>query len=172
MWLVILSVGTLVLAATASPTSHGFDFRGIESAGSPRFTGPPAGAASQTAVYNQHAAMMNAFTTSIPAVQGSCDDGHPHSTWRTSSYCKSKQPSTSYCESTTTASPTTTAPTTTSTPTRPSTTVTVPSSCVPISYTNTNSFTSTSSCPTPFEVGTYCGFVNPQDPCAPQPGGE
>jgi hypothetical protein len=26
-------------------------------------------------------------------------------------------------------------------------------------------------CPTQPEAGTYCGFINPEDPCAPQPGG-
>ncbi|KAH9231673.1 hypothetical protein K456DRAFT_426199 [Colletotrichum gloeosporioides 23] len=26
-------------------------------------------------------------------------------------------------------------------------------------------------CAAPFEVGTYCGFINPEDPCAPQPAG-
>lgn len=26
-------------------------------------------------------------------------------------------------------------------------------------------------CPTTPEAGTYCGFINPEDPCAPQPGG-
>ncbi|RMJ21639.1 hypothetical protein PHISP_07491 [Aspergillus sp. HF37] len=33
------------------------------------------------------------------------------------------------------------------------------------------SYTSTTACPTPFEVGTNCDFINPQYPCAPQPGG-
>ena len=30
---------------------------------------------------------------------------------------------------------------------------------------------SASSCPTQPEAGTYCGFINPEDPCAPQPDG-
>lgn len=41
--------------------------------------------------------------------------------------------------------------------------------------TNQGSTTSTSSsttaCPTTPEAGTYCGFINPEDPCAPQPDG-
>lgn len=40
----------------------------------------------------------------------------------------------------------------------------------------TSSGTTTSSssteCPTQIEEGTYCGFINPEDPCAPQPGGK
>ncbi|ORY68179.1 uncharacterized protein BCR38DRAFT_422350 [Pseudomassariella vexata] len=46
----------------------------------------------------------------------------------------------------------------------------VPSSCTPVSWTNTFAFTSDPTCTKgPFEVGTYCGFINPEDPCAPQP---
>ena len=30
---------------------------------------------------------------------------------------------------------------------------------------------SSTSCPTTPEAGTYCGFINPEDPCAPQPDG-
>ncbi|KAK7994982.1 hypothetical protein PG990_013755 [Apiospora arundinis] len=44
--------------------------------------------------------------------------------------------------------------------------------CTPISWTNTFAFTSDATCPTPYEMGTYCGFVNPEDPCAKQPGGK
>lgn len=43
--------------------------------------------------------------------------------------------------------------------------------CTPISWTNTNAFTTDAACPTPYENGTYCGFVNPEDPCAKQSGG-
>ncbi|KAK8116889.1 uncharacterized protein PG998_005170 [Apiospora kogelbergensis] len=43
--------------------------------------------------------------------------------------------------------------------------------CTPISWTNTFIFTTEAACPTPYEKGTYCGFVNPEDPCAKQPGG-
>lgn len=37
--------------------------------------------------------------------------------------------------------------------------------------TGTTTISSTSSCPTTPEQGTYCGFINPEDPCAPQPDG-
>lgn len=47
----------------------------------------------------------------------------------------------------------------------------VPSTCTPVSWTNTFAFTSDTACPSPYEVGTYCGFINPEDPCAPQPDG-
>ncbi|KAK3634805.1 hypothetical protein LTR56_015086 [Elasticomyces elasticus] len=35
----------------------------------------------------------------------------------------------------------------------------------------TSTISSDSSCPTTPEEGTYCGFINPEDPCAPQPDG-
>lgn len=34
-----------------------------------------------------------------------------------------------------------------------------------------NVFTSDPACPKPYEIGTFCGFVNPQDYCIPQPDG-
>jgi hypothetical protein len=51
----------------------------------------------------------------------------------------------------------------------PSSTNVAPSSCTPVDWTNTWAFTSTAACPTAIEVGTYCGFINPLDPCAAQP---
>lgn len=47
----------------------------------------------------------------------------------------------------------------------------VPSSCTPVDWINTYAFTVDPACPTQIEVGTYCGFINPDDPCAPQPSG-
>lgn len=51
----------------------------------------------------------------------------------------------------------------------PSSTNVAPSSCTPVDWTNTWAFTSIAACPTAIEVGTYCGFINPLDPCAAQP---
>jgi hypothetical protein len=53
--------------------------------------------------------------------------------------------------------------------TNPSSTNVAPSSCTPVDWTNTYAFTSITACPTAIEVGTYCGFINPDDPCAAQP---
>jgi hypothetical protein len=44
-----------------------------------------------------------------------------------------------------------------------------PSSCTPVDWTNTWAFTADPACATDIEVGTYCGFINPLDPCAAQP---
>ncbi|KAF9872336.1 hypothetical protein CkaCkLH20_10163 [Colletotrichum karsti] len=69
--------------------------------------------------------------------------------------------------------PTKSVPAVTSIPvTTPAPAVTsAPSTCTPISWTNTNAFTTASACSAPYEVGTYCGFINPEDPCAVQPDG-
>ena len=48
----------------------------------------------------------------------------------------------------------------------------VPSSCTPVDWINTYAFTADPACATDIEVGTYCGFINPDDPCAPQPAGK
>ncbi|KAK8101001.1 hypothetical protein PG999_011375 [Apiospora kogelbergensis] len=66
---------------------------------------------------------------------------------------------------------TTTAAATTVTSPVPTSTGIVPSSCTPVSWTNTFIFTTATDCAKPFEEGTYCGFINPEDPCAPQPDG-
>lgn len=51
----------------------------------------------------------------------------------------------------------------------PTSTNTAPSTCTPVGWTNTYVFTSIPACPTQVVVGTSCGFVNPDDPCAAQP---
>ncbi|KAF3010929.1 hypothetical protein E8E13_010115 [Curvularia kusanoi] len=74
--------------------------------------------------------------------------------------------------STSTAASTITTPAASQTTKAPSTTDgVVPSSCTPVSWTNTYEFTSIAACPTAVELGTYCGFINPLDPCAPLPAG-
>merc|ERR1712137_740682 len=42
-------------------------------------------------------------------------------------------------------------------------------SCHPVDWVNTYAFTADPACATEIEVGTYCGFINPDDPCAAQP---
>ncbi|KAL5115322.1 hypothetical protein ACEQ8H_006767 [Pleosporales sp. CAS-2024a] len=64
---------------------------------------------------------------------------------------------------------TTPTPTPTTPAYNPSSTNFPPSTCTPVGWTNTYAFTSTTACPTAIEVGTYCGFINPLDPCAAQP---
>ncbi|KAF1941369.1 hypothetical protein EJ02DRAFT_455174 [Clathrospora elynae] len=65
-----------------------------------------------------------------------------------------------------TAAPTAVA---TAVPANPLSTNVAPSSCTPVAWTNTFAFTADPACATAIEVGTYCGFINPEDPCAAQP---
>ncbi|PSR83562.1 hypothetical protein BD289DRAFT_279959 [Coniella lustricola] len=104
-------------------------------------------------------------TPSVDDVEGKTSSTSTKKTTSTSSYgnCKTKTST----KVITTAAPTSTVPASSTT----SPYCSVPSSCTPVSWTNTNSYTSTTACPTAIEVGTYCGFINPLDPCAPQSAG-
>lgn len=62
------------------------------------------------------------------------------------------------CKTKTTAALTTTAPASTSA----SVYVSVPSTCTPTGWVNSNTYTSVAACSTAIEVGTYCGFINPE----------
>ncbi|KAK8034302.1 hypothetical protein PG993_009297 [Apiospora rasikravindrae] len=67
---------------------------------------------------------------------------------------------------------TTTAATAAASSPAPTSTGIVPSTCTPTgTWSNTFIFTTATDCAKPFEEGTYCGFTNPEDPCAPQPDG-
>ncbi|KAK6206887.1 hypothetical protein QIS74_13375 [Colletotrichum tabaci] len=183
---------------TASPTVQPISFAAILSAPAPSLTGPPAYATGQTGVYNPAAASASASvavtgvasasaTKSVVARDvldkrnfcffGFCFGGSQ--TWNTPApQTTSKAVPSSICASTTSSPAVTTTSTTTAPVTTASTVITSaasittpPSTCTPISWTNTNSFTTATSCAAPFEVGTYCGFINPEDPCAVQPDG-
>lgn len=71
----------------------------------------------------------------------------------------------------------TTAPTTTAAPTCPGANYTPYYPALAKGYTtdpalaSTRTATATGPCPTTPEAGTYCGFINPLDPCSPQPDG-
>lgn len=97
----------------------------------------------------------------------------------TSTSCKTTSTSTSVkatststsCKSTSTSVVSTTSAATTPAITSSVATNAVPSTCTPVSWTNTFAFTTDTACPEPYEVGTYCGFINPEDPCSLQPDG-
>ena len=97
----------------------------------------------------------------------------------TTSSTSTAGPTTTTAQATTTAKPSSTAPVTTA-PTE------TPSTCTNDPYTPyykalekglttdpalTRTDTAGQPCATTPEDGTYCGFINPQDPCAPQPDG-
>ncbi|CAJ2501153.1 Uu.00g040060.m01.CDS01 [Anthostomella pinea] len=189
-----LILGAAALAA-ASPASPAVDFDAVKAAPAPTATGPAVGVASQTGVYNAAAASASAVAaaSAVASAQATASvaarglEERTFCFWPFKCGSQASAATTSKCTTTSTppvahyptatAAPTTSAATaaTTSAPapviTSASTGAVVPSTCTPVSWTNTFAFTSDTACPTPYEVGTYCGFINPEDPCAPQPDG-
>ncbi|KAK2002786.1 hypothetical protein LX36DRAFT_567550 [Colletotrichum falcatum] len=185
-----LALVALAALGTASPAATGFDPALVVTATEPSLLGPPAGAATQTSVYDtaSGAALGSAAATgvasasaasSVPANdpvnrRGFCFMGFCFGTPTSSTKAQYgwPAPTSSSCTTSTTKA---TVPviTTPSVPviTSPPAITTPPSTCTPVSWSNTNAFTTATSCSAPFEVGTYCGFINPEDPCAPQPDG-
>lgn len=181
---IILGAAALV---AASPAPQAFDPVGLDAIAT-LAQGPPVGVgpAQQTA-YRQSAAQVQAAaavtggaTAQAAKVKRSADDLEKRTWWwwwaPPQQNNPAPQPSVT---STTTAAQPTAPPTTTSAATGTQTTKApsttdglVPSSCTPVNWVNTYAFTSDPACPTAIEVGTYCGFINPDDPCAPQPAGK
>jgi hypothetical protein len=149
-----------VVVASPAPVPQNFDANKVAAILVSLNKGPPVGVgpAVETGVYDQDAALATASAaasiamTAAAANKRNLDDRR----WINAD---SRPTSTAAA----TLAPWTTPPNVTSVP--------VPSTCTPVSWTNTFAFTSDTACPTPIEVGTYCGFINPEDPCAPQPAG-
>ncbi|KXH38832.1 hypothetical protein CNYM01_06011 [Colletotrichum nymphaeae SA-01] len=187
-----LNIIALAALASAAPTTTApMDFDAIMGAAAPTLTGPPALATGQTGVYDAAAASSSAAAAvtgvaSASATQSVAARGLDKRTFCFFGFCwgspstTSSAKTTSICTTSTTpaavTTPKTTAPVTTSAVTTATaatitTAPTAPSTCTPVSWTNTFAFTTASGCAEPFEVGTYCGFINPEDPCAVQPDG-
>lgn len=172
---IVLGAAALVAASPApAPAPQAFDINKVEAIPVTITRGPPSGAgpATVTGVYNQDDALATAAAAASGAATAAAVNKRSleERSWCFFGVCfgatKVKSTSTTTVQATTTAKATTTAPPViTSSPVN-----VVPSTCTPVSWTNTFAFTSDPACPTPYEVGTYCGFINPEDPCAPQPG--
>lgn len=189
----LLLLGAASLVAS-SPASGGINLSIINAAPNPSVTGPNVDDTVETAIYNSASASASAVAavTGVATATGTTPDkrdvaveargfcifnfcfGGGSSSGGSSSSTQ-KTTSTSYSVTATATSTTSKGTTVTSSTVVTSSAVTtgvvVPSTCTPVSWTNTNSFTSDTACPSPYEVGTYCGFINPEDPCAPQPAG-
>jgi len=193
-----LGAAAMVAAAPASSSSPAMDFNAILTAAGPSLTGAPTDAAvlAQTAVYNQAsatsaaAAAATGVATAVATASVAARDLEQKRAICIFGFCfgsTSSSTSTSATATTTTKATSTTAGLLGGVTAVVTTaagavggvlgvtslvSVSVPSTCTPVSWTNTNAFITTdTSCPQPYEVGTYCGFINPEDPCAPQPGG-
>ena len=191
----ILSVAALAGIAMASPAPQKLDFAQVASAPTvavgPAFDGEPV----QIASYVSTVAITATATASVTGAATSAAAGVPSAQakikrdlekrdlfgflclfWGT---CQGSSPSAS---STTSSSKTTSA---TSSGKTSSAAVSITSAASTSAYTpyypalstvtayttGTTTISSTSACPTTPEEGTYCGFINPEDPCAPQPDG-
>ncbi|KAK2043861.1 hypothetical protein LZ31DRAFT_554822 [Colletotrichum somersetense] len=181
--LAFVALAGLGIAAPGTTQPPPINFNDILGA-TPVPTGPPAAALTQTSVYDQASAVAKASnaasgvasaaasSSEAPGVspRGFCFFGFCMGSPASGSNSQYGWPSstTKAPVATVTPSPTksTSPPVVTSPPA-----VVVPSTCTPVSWSNTNAFTTATGCAAPFEVGTYCGFINPEDPCAPQPAG-
>ncbi|KAH9861439.1 hypothetical protein J1614_011185 [Plenodomus biglobosus] len=144
-----LVIGAAVLVA-ASPAPQAFDVNALDGLPVTPVQGPPVGIGpAQVDAYDQpEAQVAAAAAASVPAAANLVKRGYI-----------AKPAMTPAPSPMVTAAPTA----------NPSSTNMAPSSCTPVDWVNTYAFTADAACATQIEVGTYCGFINPDDPCAAQP---
>jgi hypothetical protein len=158
-------LGAVALVA-ASPAPQAFDPQALNAAAPVLTQGPPVGVGpSAVTAYQQGAAQTKAAAaaTGVASAQAAKRSLEERTFWPWSFQKAAPQP----------AAPAVTPAPAGPVPATPATTstgyATTPSGCTPVDWTNTWAFTSDPACATAIEVGTYCGFINPLDPCAPQP---
>ena len=149
----LFAVAALAGLAVASPAAQAFDLGVIGAAPTPTVTAAPLASVLDSIPYSPTDA--SALGSSVVNVVGTAaakvkrDDG---ACWGYGGW--GHKPTTSKSYTTTYSYPN-------STPTKSQ------------SQTSGTATTSSSTaCPTTPEAGTYCGFINPEDPCAPQPDGQ
>ncbi|KAK5114436.1 hypothetical protein LTR85_010259 [Meristemomyces frigidus] len=175
-----------IAAAAPAPAPQQFDFDAILNAPSPTATVPPVIAvASSSTTFSIDTASLAASiaaeittaatasitgasasaasteepTTTVLDKRGNTQKTTSSSIWSTSTSTKSSSKSSSTLSSSTSSAKSSSVPVTSSTST----------STLQQSSSTTSS--SSTACPTTPEAGTYCGFINPEDACAPQPAG-
>ncbi|KAK1068706.1 hypothetical protein LTR74_005364 [Friedmanniomyces endolithicus] len=155
----IFAAVAIARLAAAAPTPQQFDFAAVLDAPSPSATGPPltvvANATSTFSVDTASiAASVSAEITTVATASITGASASAASTQEPSSTGLAKRGPPPPPKPTTSSSTATSSKTTTS------------------QQSSTSTTSSTSACPTTPEAGTYCGFINPEDPCAPQPDGD
>lgn len=161
-----------LVAANPAPAPQNFNAANVAAIPVTVTRGAPVGVgpAQVTGAYNQAQAVATAQAAAAGATQAAANSKRDVQVEKRTlclffpKLCSKPSPSKPASTPTATPPPYSVAPVTTAAPTN-----VVPSSCTPVSWTNTWAFTSDPACPTAIEVGTYCGFINPLDPCAPQP---
>ncbi len=174
MYQAIIFAGLAGLVA-ASPTAQAVDFAVVNAAPSPSLTGPALTANTQYVTYNSASVSSEGAAAATGVASASATVSQSGNAKRGLilgwPWGSGSQPTTSCTTTTIALRPTTNTPqkqTTSSIPPVSSITPTTTTSQI-TSVSQTTS--SDSSCPTTPEAGTYCGFINPEDPCAPQPDG-
>lgn len=163
---IILGAAALV---AASPAPQAFDPQALNAAAAVATQGPPVGVGpSAVTAYQQGAAQTDAAAaaTGVASAQAA-KRGLEERTFGSFGWGWSHQKAPVPAPA-----PVVTPPPVAPVPVAPSTNTgyaTTPSGCTPVDWTNTWAFTADPACATDIEVGTYCGFINPLDPCAPQP---
>ncbi|KAK5153598.1 hypothetical protein LTS14_007292 [Recurvomyces mirabilis] len=173
--------------AAAAPAPQQFDFAAVLEAPSPSATGPPLTViANATAVFSVDTASLaasissdvtSAATASITGESASAASTQESvsavekrgwswgtATTTTSSVQKTSTSSVKSSSSTSSVKSSSSSTVSSAIPTTSSTSTTQQQS-------STLTSSSSTACPTTPEAGTYCGFINPEDPCAPQPDG-
>ncbi|KAK9423194.1 hypothetical protein SUNI508_04488 [Seiridium unicorne] len=185
--LIILGAASL---AAASPAVSAINLDIVQAAPAPSVTGPAVSDSIETGIYNAAAASSSAVAAVTGVATASATAAEKRSlearTFCIFGFCIGSTGSSGYATTSSTVKATSTSTTAkatgyatvtsaasavTSIASIPVTANLAPTTCTPVSWTNTFAFTSDTACPTPYEVGTYCGFINPEDPCAPQPDG-
>lgn len=161
-----MKTSIIVAAALARfACAQDFDFDAVLGAPAPSEVSPPLGASNATTSAVNSAAVAASISAEVAPTSASV-------TGAAASAASTQQPQVTdvmkrgffdWWKPKSTTS-TTTTPQTTPAPSTTSTTTTSQQS-------STTTTSSESACPTTPEDGTYCGFINPEDPCAPQPDG-
>ncbi|KAK5001774.1 hypothetical protein LTR16_006791, partial [Cryomyces antarcticus] len=164
-------LSALAAIAAAAPAPQMLDFGAVLGAPAPSATGPPVGVSNDTAVYNPASAAA-AATSAVVAVETASVTGAAASAAASISApakLKLAKRKDGNNEGSTSTSTSTTKSSSQSSSSFASSATSITASIKTVSGTATTS--STSACPTVPEAGTYCGFINPEDPCAIQPDG-
>ncbi|KAI6892826.1 hypothetical protein KC318_g6367 [Hortaea werneckii] len=170
----IAFAAALAHIAAAAPAPQQFDLAAVLNAPSPTNTAPPT-----TAVATSSSTGVNSASLAQSISAAINTEASASVTGASASAASTEQPSSTLEKrggwggwggwDETTTKVTSSAKSTTSSVTKPVTS-SAPST-TSVQTTGTATTSSSTSCPTTPEDGTYCGFINPEDPCAVQPDG-
>lgn len=184
----IVVAAALARIAAAAPAPQQFDFAQVLNAPSPTNTAPPTTAVASSsssavnsaslaqsisaAVNTEASASVTGASASAAATEeptalskrgwgeGGWGEGGWGESTKTSTTSSAKKTSSTTQATFSASSSSSSVPVTSSAP-----------STTSVQTTGTATTSSSTSCPTTPEEGTYCGFINPEDACAPQPDG-